>query len=350
MASLLRSVALLLLVGASSSTASSTSSGHLQLQLRGQASASSAAASSTSAAASSSAAAASASSASTHTFRDGGKQLQTAAAARKASTFAFTFVNAAGSFPGMPACISGVMEAHTHARWQNLPIEDLPKYMEEYCAEDVARALGVSHKDLQKVWTQVWAKHRASVLGSATPDAHSVDVVTQRRELIRMPFEKTIPVLKRVCVQIGQFYEPARFANRDDAAEFCRVVKQIVQTNKATVPVAAAPPAVVDEPAPVPAASPPPGSPCAKGGKLYGTLQCGTLHDGTKMDITGGRMHPEAVAEESREETQRKAQIEAQIVGAKLDGIDKKIASLKVHLGDKGWGVGRGDVSLCGRG
>jgi hypothetical protein len=219
--------------------------------------------------------------------------------------------------------------------------------MEEYCAEDVARALGVSHKDLQKVWTQVWAKHRASVLGSATPDAHSVDVVTQRRELIRMPFEKTIPVLKRVCVQIGQFYEPARFANRDDAAEFCRVVKQIVQTNKATVPVAAAPPAVVDEPAPVPAASPPPGSPCAKGGKLYGTLQCGTLHDGTKMDITGGRMHPEAVAEESREETQRKAQIEAQIVGAKLDGIDKKIASLKVRVVRLG-GAGGGQVDSSG--
>ena len=57
---------------------------------------------------------------------------------------AYTFVGENGQFPGLVPCADGVVRSHRQARDLGISLEDLPQYMEQYCEEDVSRALGVT--------------------------------------------------------------------------------------------------------------------------------------------------------------------------------------------------------------
>jgi hypothetical protein len=124
---------------------------------------------------------------------------------------AFTFMDSSGAFPGMGHCVEGILQAHLQARESNIRIAELPGFMNEYCEEDVAAALGTtlptssSSSSSTNVVDSVWN-------AATSPNVTGVKdalLVTRKNDVVRVPVDsRKINLITTVCSRMADLYEP----------------------------------------------------------------------------------------------------------------------------------------------
>ena len=146
-----------------------------------------------------------------------------------------TFVDVNGGFVGTTKCVDGILYAQLLARNKNTPVEQLPKFIQEYCEEDIALALGVPEKDFKsstsKIWREAFKKrslnnnrNNSSSVGGGNPHV----IVTAKNQMVSVPAELSLKLdmSSKLCMRLSAFYKPGRFANRKDALVYCKAVKK----------------------------------------------------------------------------------------------------------------------------
>lgn len=130
-----------------------------------------------------------------------------------------TFVDVNGGFVGTTKCVDGILYAQLLARNKNTPVEQLPKFIQEYCEEDIALALGVPEKDFKssssKIWREAFRKRGISNRNNSSNSSKpSSVIVTAKNEVIRVPAELSLKLdmSSKLCTRLSAFYKPGRFA------------------------------------------------------------------------------------------------------------------------------------------
>ena len=114
-----------------------------------------------------------------------------------------TFVDVNGGFVGTTKCVDGILYAQLLARNKNTPVEQLPKFIQEYCEEDIALALGVPEKDFKsstsKIWREAFKKRslnnnrsNSSSVGGGNPHV----IVTAKNQMVSVPAELSLKLKK----------------------------------------------------------------------------------------------------------------------------------------------------------
>ena len=279
-------------------------------------------------------------------------------------TKSYTFMDASGTFPGMGHCVEGVLQAHLQARESNIRIAELPSFMNEYCEEDIAAALGTTSKaegltDSNDVWNSATAPTTTSTTTGATASTTSKNalVVTRTHKIVRVPTQDLhkMNMVRTMCTRLKELYEPkcckerkpccsgvwrARFASRPDALRYCLLVREAVEGRFASamrlandemktldksgtqLPSYRAQTFSNDNPD------------CLKGGKYEHDLRCGQLGDGSMLMTDGGRSLPSFALQADRTHVLRRAQDDLHEVQKEVDaskGRANDIRSLLVR-------------------
>eukprot|EP00505_MAST-04D_sp_SCG-Rhode-Island_P001813 Stramenopile-MAST_4_protein_1813 len=140
----------------------------------------------------------------------------------------FTFVDISGGYVGNTKCVDGMLYAQLMARNKNTPVAALPRFIQEYCEEDIALALGVPEKDFHgsvgKVWRAAFRAGNATALKGEK--SHIFVSATNHVVEISADLSLKLDMSSKLCQRLSAFYKPGRFANRADALVYCTAVKK----------------------------------------------------------------------------------------------------------------------------
>lgn len=272
---------------------------------------------------------------------------------------AFTFMDSSGAFPGMGHCVEGILQAHLQARESNIRIAELPGFMNEYCEEDVAAALGTtlptssSSSSSTNVVDSVWN-------AATSPNVTGVKdalLVTRKNDVVRVPVDsRKINLITTVCSRMADLYEPkccknhqpccsgvwrARFASRPDALRYCHLVREAIEgrfsnaLRQANEQVQ-----LLDDKTQLPVYHSSIiyqninnlNKDCLPGGKKEHTLECGQLGDGSMLSTDGGRSLPSYTLQAKRVTALRKAQDRIRLVQKEVDASKSRLKDVRSLL------------------
>jgi hypothetical protein len=215
----------------------------------------------------------------------------------------FTFVDHSGGYVGNTKCVSGVLYAQLIARNKNTPVTALPGFIQEYCEEDIALALGVPESDFKGSAGKVWREaFHAGVNPASTVvktdgagNNHTAHIfVSAANQVVEVPAELSLKLdmSSKLCTKLSSFYKPGRFANRADALVYCTAVKKALAGNvkeaEKGIPAPLKPLTVLRKSAQTGSAGSttncPPGAT---------NIECGIDTDGSRIDVEAFRSSPE---------------------------------------------------------
>jgi hypothetical protein len=275
---------------------------------------------------------------------------------QKNKQHAFTFMDSSGSFPGMGHCVEGVLQAHLQARESNIRIAELPSFMNEYCEEDIAAALGTTNLPTatnDDVWNAATRPDDAASL-SATTNSDPL-VVTRNHVVVRVSShdQHNMNMVRTMCTRLRELYEPkcckerkpccsgewrARFASRPDALRYCVLVREAVEGRFASaMRLANDEKQKLDDFTQLPSyrtAEFNTNNPdCAKGGKYEHDVRCGRLGVGSMLMTDGGRSLPSFALQAEKTQLLRTAQDTLREVQKEVDASRGRANDIRSLLG-----------------